>query len=129
MSGKHQSEWYRLAEMLEATDRDGSGGRDGLRGFQIIKPNQMQTLKAGSPRQLLWAIENWVRPYLNRVRNGIEYDPKLHHMPVEPDWRNSRGRGNIQTRLLNPYGDEWQSDWHRNQKKRKAAIAARRARD
>lgn len=127
MNGEQRRrEWNRLNEMLETPDHHGLGSRR-LEGYQIIRPRLNVAVGRGSLRQLSWALENWVRPYLNRVRAGIEYDPRLHRMPAEPDWRVDRGRSNLVSRLAVPYGDDWESLWIRRGKKR--AAARRRARD
>jgi hypothetical protein len=127
---RRKNEWNRLCEMLEVPNSHGESMRQ-LDGYQVTRPSLTVPSDRGAIRQLKWTLENWIRPYLDRVRAGIEYDPRIHHMPTEPDWRTDRGRGNLPTRLAIPYGDDWQSWWHRKGKAIKKArrAAARRARD
>ena len=120
---RRRREWERIGQTLEAGSHR-RGQENGLDGYQIIRPVLRVPLDRGSIRQLTWALSNWVRPYLNRVRAGIEYDPRLHRPPAEPDWRADRGRGNLPSRLMFPYGDDWESFWDRVGKKRNAAKRA-----
>jgi hypothetical protein len=126
---RRRREWRQLGEKLEAIP-SGDAWDGKLHGYQIIRPSQLSVpARRGSTRQLAWAVENWIRPYLSRMHDGIEYDPKLHLMPTEPDWRIDRGRGNVASSLMYPYGDDWQPEWVRKGPEWRAASIKQRAKD
>lgn len=97
-----------LAEFVFGVDagRFTHGSSEHPASFSVFKP-PISTGNRGAVKQLMWAIDHWIRPYLERVRGGVApprgSDGRVV-MPIEPDWRAQNRH------LKNPYGDHWQPD-------------------
>lgn len=76
----------------------------GTAPFTVMRP-VLSVGNRGPHRQLMWAVNNWIRPYIARVKAGVPPPRDAQGrvvMPVEPNWKVS-GTG----RIKYPYGEDW----------------------